>query len=276
MIRIARGDEPATLRGVRDTQLADLRRLGRAPTSDEIDGYRVVADELWTVQHYKCCYCEGKIPAGFNDVEHYRPKGRADRRPGCVEQHGYWWLAFTWSNLLFACPGCNRSGKNDQFPLSMGCVALCAEEEPPCGERPLLLDAGAESNPVEHLIHVLKAERPGGPERWRVQPRDGSPLGFHTVEVCKLNRRDLLELRGDHVRGLERDFINALRAAVRAGRRGSVVREYQRALQLLEPRTPYLGLTYDALRALVPDPLLHPWCPGWPAPAQVGLPPDSR
>lgn len=35
-------------------------------------------------QHHKCCYCEHKIKERHNDVEHHRPKGRADRRPGSI------------------------------------------------------------------------------------------------------------------------------------------------------------------------------------------------
>jgi uncharacterized protein (TIGR02646 family) len=107
MIRITRGPEPANLVTIRNAQLAVLRTLGREPTSKEINGYSVVAEDLWKAQHHKCCYCEQRIPKGFNDVEHYRPKAVAARQPGSNDTHGYWWLAFTWENLLFACPACN-------------------------------------------------------------------------------------------------------------------------------------------------------------------------
>lgn len=63
MIEIERGPEPAYLRKVRLTEL-----------------------------RFKCCYCEAKIAHPYNDVEHVRPKARADRRPGSVATHGYWWL----------------------------------------------------------------------------------------------------------------------------------------------------------------------------------------
>ena len=155
-------------------------------------------------------------------------------------------------------------------------MALRAEGEPPGAERPLLLDAGGEVNPVEHLVHVPAPEGRSGPERWRVQPRNGSPLGFKTIEVCELNRREILELRSDHVCRLKRDLIDDLSAALRSRRREDVRLGYQRALRLLEPATPYLGLTYDALRTLVPDERLRRWCEGWPSPAQVGLPADPH
>ena len=39
--------------------------------------------DLCSAQHCKCCYCErNNFEASYNDVEHYRPKLRADRGPG--------------------------------------------------------------------------------------------------------------------------------------------------------------------------------------------------
>lgn len=131
MIPIMRGDEPPELGIVRQTKLEQLRNLGRAIVSDDIDGYRVVSCQLWKVQHFKCCYCEHKVTMRYNDVEHYRPKARADRRPGCTRPDGYWWLAYSWQNLLYACATCNRSSKNDSFPLEIGSVSLVAETVPP-------------------------------------------------------------------------------------------------------------------------------------------------
>ena len=43
----------------------------------------------------KCAFCEQKIEQ-YN-VEHYRPKKI------------YYWLAFSWDNLIMACPTCNQS-----------------------------------------------------------------------------------------------------------------------------------------------------------------------
>ncbi|HMY18924.1 MAG TPA: hypothetical protein PKA58_21505, partial [Polyangium sp.] len=70
--------------------------------------------------------------------EHYRPKAEADRRPGSHETHGYHWLAFTWSNLYFSCPDCNRSYKRTRFPLEHGSIALKTRKRPPGQEIPLL------------------------------------------------------------------------------------------------------------------------------------------
>ncbi|MBK9441880.1 MAG: hypothetical protein IPN53_11440 [Comamonadaceae bacterium] len=219
MIRIIRGSEPAKLVPLRIAKLAVLGSLGREPTSDEVVGYKEVATELWDAQHHKCCYCEQRIPKGFNDVEHYRPKCRADRRPGCAHTHGYWWLAFSWDNLLFACPACNRSGKNDLFPLIHGSISLLNPLLPPGNELPLLLDPGSAINPVEHIEYTESAiGRNGGPTHWWARPRNASIYGVKTIEVCELNRLELRELRNDHFRSTLAPQVEALNNSFRAHR----------------------------------------------------------
>ena len=272
MIRIDRGAEPANLAQIRTTKLAALSALGRAPTSDDVVGYKVVADDLWHAQHHKCCYCEQRVPKGFNDVEHYRPKCRADRRPGCTLTHGYWWLAFTWDNLLFACPGCNRSAKNDRFPLDQGSISLQAPALTPGSELPLLLDPGSPINPVEHIEHVEKSfGRAGNPTYWWARPRNGSIYGNMTIEVCKLNRLELCELRKDYFRSSIAPQVKALNDALIERQPLAIQREFKRALGLLKSGNTDVGFTYDALRASIPDSKLIFFIgSGWPAPNQVG------
>ena len=64
-----------------------------------------VRDQLCADQHYKCAYCECDLTKSYNDVEHYRPKSK------------YHWLGYDWDNLLYSCDLCNRTYKNDSFPL---------------------------------------------------------------------------------------------------------------------------------------------------------------
>lgn len=271
MIRIERCPEPDKLALVRTTQLIALRALGRDPISDEVDGYRVVAEELWRSQHYKCCYCETKVTKGYNDVEHYRPKAAADRRPGCNSTHGYWWLAFSWDNLLFACPTCNRSHKNALFPLEVGCQSLTAENLPPGNESPLLIDPSSTINPIEHIEFVYKSvSRTSTVKKWWARPRNGSQLGNSTIQVCGLNRTDLLELREDHYMNVVVPHAHAINAAITSADLVRLQRELNRALYLLKPKNVYVGLTYDALRFLVSDADLHALIGvGWPSPDLV-------
>ncbi|CAA6815969.1 MAG: TIGR02646 family protein [uncultured Sulfurovum sp.] len=60
----------------------------------------------------KCAFCEQEIFQSTNNkmrdntstVEHYRPKGK------------YYWLAFSWDNLLWCCNGCNKH-KDENFEV---------------------------------------------------------------------------------------------------------------------------------------------------------------
>jgi uncharacterized protein (TIGR02646 family) len=52
------------------------------------------------VYHNKCCYCELFVRTSTGHIEHYRPKSI------------YWWLAYSWDNLLFICPTCNSIKRN--------------------------------------------------------------------------------------------------------------------------------------------------------------------
>lgn len=272
MIPVVRTPEPAALVSERDRALQALRALGRAPNSKDFEGYRVSANELWRAQHYKCCYCERKISESYNDVEHYRPKTQATRTPGSVKTHGYWWLAYTWQNLLFACPLCNRTGKNDLFPLRAGSVALDPEKAPPGREHPLLLDPAGTRNPAEHIQFIPAAlERGASVHHWWARPRQGSLYGSWTIRVCGLNHSNLLELRGDHVEDLVRPRAIELREALRARDAKAVEDTLRRARALLSARSIFSLLSYDALRTLVPATLMRAHGLRWPDPAEIPI-----
>lgn len=124
------------------------------------------------------------------DVEHYRPKTRTVGRDG-QEHVGYWWLAWTWENLLFSCDGCNRWEKKDLFPLRDERRRLQANQDPPGPEHPLLLDPASPAiDPLDHLVY-RPASDPGD---WWVFPRNGSALGQWTIQVLGLNRDELRTL----------------------------------------------------------------------------------
>lgn len=56
-----------------------------------------VKDALVAIYHHKCAFCERKVEQF--QVEHFRPKSI------------YYWLAYSWDNLLLACPTCNVNKK---------------------------------------------------------------------------------------------------------------------------------------------------------------------
>lgn len=261
MIRVQRGREPSKLAALRKRELTALRKARRAHPKAELQvpgTYSLVKRQLWEAQHYKCCYCENLEQEEFNDIEHYRPKLEADRQPGSTERHGYWWLAWTWTNLLFACAACNRSHKRTRFPLAPGSKALKAEQQPPQQEKPLLIDP-ASQDPLLHLqfrpflIH--------GEQQWLPVARNGSPRGQATIEVLKLDRQGLLTLYKAHVDREVRPKVDAFRQLMRAARSRQRVQEAWSALtrELLDARRPFMALSYDALDHLVPEAERRHW-----------------
>ena len=149
----------------------------------------VIQDKLKEIYHNKCGYCERDISDDDKHIEHYRPKSR------------YYWLAYSWDNLLLCCSRCNKA-KSDKF-LTQHCSVLYGNEK--------FSD-----------IHVLglsydKDEQPKtiNPEREDVLSdiifdRDAiiSSLNdrvTHTIdEVCNLNRKELVQKRIKLVNGFIR------------------------------------------------------------------------
>ena len=77
------------------------------PQSNRYDSrykYSDVKDALKSLYHGKCAYCETYDPSPH--VEHYRPK-----------RGGYYWLAYSWDNLIISCSQCNTN-KGNQFPIA--------------------------------------------------------------------------------------------------------------------------------------------------------------
>lgn len=153
--------------------------------SSAIYGHKTVKDVLRTAQHSKCCFCEGMFEANAAaDVEHFRPKkySQQGRRQANIYP-GYYWLAYTWSNLYYSCQVCNRSNKKNYFPLrdparrARSHGALVADEEP------LILDPGGPLDPRDHI--KFKDEVAVG----------ATAEGRATVDFIALNRVPLTESR---------------------------------------------------------------------------------
>ena len=75
-----------------------------------------IKETLEKIHYNKCVYCEVWVEEYH--IEHFRPKSI------------YYWLAYSWDNLLLACPTCNRS-KLDQFPCkNANCTTLPQDIDP--------------------------------------------------------------------------------------------------------------------------------------------------
>ncbi len=284
MIRIFRVREPSSLKTVRRRKLKNLRQKekDKNPFEDnDFEGYRDVAEDLWQMQHEKCCYCEKKVGLRYFDVEHLRSKKRTDRSPGCAETYGYYWLTWTWKNLLFACQLCNRTNKNDCFPLAVGSVALRPWEKPPGRERPLLLDPSV-AHGVTYIKFIPWAASPNPPHemswsevsRWEAKPRLSDMRCQPSIDIFGLNHRELRDTYLNHVRDMVWGYVEAIRKAIRDKDHARVREEVTRAKnQLLVRSVPFVGLSYDALRFFVPPALIKPSRAAWPPPEKVGHPP---
>jgi uncharacterized protein (TIGR02646 family) len=155
-----------------------------------IYGAKSVKNALVKAQQGKCAFCESQVRhIAHGDVEHYRPKGGVRQREADpLDQPGYFWLAYGWENLFFACQLCNQSFKKNLFPLA----------DPTRRARSHLDDLAAEQ-PM--LIHPAD-EEPSALIGFREEmafPIDDDPRGRTTIEVLGLNREELAEFRLDHL-----------------------------------------------------------------------------
>jgi uncharacterized protein (TIGR02646 family) len=152
----------------------------------------------------KCAYCEAKIILDQHggDVEHYRPKGgvtdendqaiEIDDGNGTKQPHyGYYWLVYSWQNLLPSCIACNRPGSSggqrvgkwNRFPVvgKHACSPAEIAKEKPLLLNPLLPD----DDPAYHFTFDPRTGRIMGT----------TDRGRMTERVLNLNREGLPEAR---------------------------------------------------------------------------------
>jgi len=179
--------QSATARAVREKEQHQFQKTVYAAES--------VKSALEELFFHKCAYCETPISPGFDwDVEHYRPKGKVAEVAG---HPGYYWLAYTWTNLYPSCQHCNQNrkdrplfadpavgpaaGKLDQFPLADELTRAAAPQAGLHLERRLLLDPCTD-DPSAHLTFGVDGA---------AVAIGGSPIGAATIRVFNLNRRRL-------------------------------------------------------------------------------------
>ena len=129
----------------------------------------------------RCCYCTGSTDEKGGeenfDVEHFRPKGRKE----------FSHLGFEYSNLYYACRGCNLA-KGSQWPNATD------------GERRFV-------DPCEEALYPQYLRIRAGGEVFA-----GSPPGSFLLEAFKFTQR-----RGVRRFLLMREFSARLRSAIGAG-----------------------------------------------------------
>jgi hypothetical protein len=151
-----------------------------------IYGGESVKKALLRAQFDKCAFCESQVTAvSYGDVEHLRPKaGFKQNADDSLGRPGYYWLAYTWTNLYFACQICNQRFKRNLFPLANPERRARYHRHRVSRERPLLVDPG-KKDPADFLVFDGEYAR----------PVDGCLDGTTTIEVLGLNREELAARR---------------------------------------------------------------------------------
>lgn len=162
----------------------------------------------------KCAICERDRGTELQ-VDHYRPKKpRNNQTQIKYNQLGYYWLAYTWSNLLPLCSKCNGN-KSNKFPL-LGWSDLnrvsdhnnVSDLDPFApydlnwmqqNEQPLIVNPEYDKLPERHFSFKINGKIIG-----RTQE------GIETILVCKLNRKDLIRERLK----IRKNYTDAIKSAL--------------------------------------------------------------
>ena len=207
MLRLERNQEvPDVLRvgSARRTDAeAAIRALitgGTPPSSRDFAALwsrPAVREALFGMHNGRCCYCERlRDRARESDIEHFRPKTAvSDKSP---ERPGYWWLAYEWTNLLFACKTCNEEYKKTHFPIR-GERAM-APDDSLDDEEPWLLDPCTDD--IEHTMVYDHVTRAKSVLIYGVGP-DGERAN-RTTEVIGLNRPRLAQERWEDFKTMQK------------------------------------------------------------------------
>lgn len=149
-----------------------------------------IKDALRAAQHHKCAYCETSNPRSHDVVEHFRPKsGWRQNQGDPLSRPQYFWLAYEWDNLLFACDLCNDAGhKQNLFPLANPKQRASPTAPSVAQEKPLLINPYTE-NPSEFIEWNRDVPR----------PRRRSRKGAATIQVFGLATDErLIDFRRTH------------------------------------------------------------------------------
>lgn len=273
MIALDLGPEPAELTASRAVNLPlavaafnAIQGINRKAFTETLDvGYQVARKELYARQHGKCAFCEKTLDRSHQPVEHFRPKKEAsDLVQGKwvkVTTH-YWWLAWTWKNLYFACNDCNGSKrKGIRFPIKQNTQRLAHLIAPVIepidniyynvdAEQRLLVDPRAD-DPFEHLnwlpTNSLLSKKDWN---WTIEGRD--ERGRTTVEVLELTRR--VDEVNRHLNGLKSMCLGILRH-VAEGRDQHAREQWNEVVRIYieDPGQPFRNAAWCALVSLCPD-----------------------
>lgn len=173
-------------------------------------------DALALLYKNKCAICE-RLRGTELQVDHYRPKkARNNKLKIHYNNPGYYWLTYTWSNLIPLCSKCNGK-KSNKFPLrGWTHTNRVSDHNNVNGLNPFLPnDLNWLQN--QELPLMVNPELDKTPERHFVFHSSGKIVGrtdegIETIKICKLNRsnlvRDRLKIINDHVDAIKSAFVD--------------------------------------------------------------------
>jgi len=204
---------------------------------DDVYGASEVRELLKTAQRWKCCFCESKIEGtSYGEIEHFRPKAAWRQAPTTkLIRPGYYWLAYSWDNLLWSCKVCNGKHKKHLFPLAnpeaRDCPGRTIEDE-----TPMLIDP-TKCDPRQHIRFRFNRAVPI------------SELGDATITALGLNREPLLEDRNRVLLGLRMAWENVDMAS-ELGRDETVVDAKRMLEHAVLPHSPFSSMAIDLMDRL--------------------------
>lgn len=142
--------------------------------------HRDIKEALESIYHHKCAFCETK--SEVLEVEHFRNK---------AGENAYYWLVYSWDNLLLACKMCN-SYKSSQFEILGERVAFDVKDVQSIHslgdkydeqEQPKLINPEKEA--IEDIL-IFKQDGTITSSDERIQ---------YTIKTCQLNRKKLKNKR---------------------------------------------------------------------------------
>ena len=197
--------ESASVQNAFNTNITDKKHSTKSAYNDgRSDRKESLKWTLKQIYHDKCAFCESSLKNEAGDIEHFRPKNsNKNQAKKCDKTYSYYWLAFSWDNLLPCCRKCNGK-KSNCFDIIGNRVQYNDEkladlhnkiEEYNEQEKPKLLHPEYDS--FEDEIEFRKQGRIYSRNK-RVQ---------YTIRICHLNRINLRQSREKIII----DFVNDLR-----------------------------------------------------------------
>lgn len=156
------------------------------------DGKSDNKDSLkWTLKqiyHEKCAFCESSLKNEVGDIEHFRPKNAsANQAQKCDKTYSYYWLAFSWDNLLPCCSRCNGK-KSNCFDIAGERVKYNDEELADLHDKMAVYNEKEKPKLLhpeyDRFENDIKFSKYGEIES------DNERVNY-TVKICDLNRKNL-------------------------------------------------------------------------------------